>query len=127
MFDSDCNTHITSFKERFHEYCEFDQTVIVYEFGERQTPTVDVESVILANEFGRQYILNKVLYISDAKHSMLSMMKLLRFEADLKFRDTSCTLTLKEDCMLYESAVDDLLYLNDFEKSEIHSLIIIMR
>jgi transposase InsO family protein len=127
MFDSDCNSHITPFRDRIYDYHEFEEKETIYGFAKRPVSAIGEGSMDLVDEFGRHYTLDKVIYVPEAEHPLLSMMKLLRLGADLKFKGTNCTLTLEGGCLLQGSAVGDMLYLNDFGKSDIRSLAVTTR
>src|SRR5947207_4778181 len=79
------------------------------------------------DEFGRSFVLKPVLYCSEAKHLMLSMMQLQEEGGQLTFQDTNCTLILPGDCTLYGKSINKLLYLTDFAREGKYTAIITTR
>ena len=127
MFDSDCNSHITPFRERIYDYHEFEEKETIYGFAKQPVSAIGEGSMDLVDEFGRHYTLDKVVYVPEAEHPLLSMMKLLRLGGILKFNGTNCTLNLEGGCSLQGSAIGDMLYLTDFGRAAMHSLAITTR
>ena len=79
------------------------------------------------DEFDRSFVLKLILYCSETKHFILSMMQLQEEGGQLTFQDTNCTLILPDDCILYGKSINKLLYLTNFAKEEKYTAIITTR
>ena len=79
------------------------------------------------DEFDRSFVLKPILYCSEVKHSILSMMQLQEEEGQLTFQGTNCTLILPDDCILYEKSINKLLHLTNFAREGKYTTIITTR
>lgn len=82
---------------------------------------------ILMDEFDHSFVLKSILYYSNAKHSILSMIQLQEEGDQLTFQDTNCTLILPDNCTLYDKSINRLLHLTDFSREGYYIVMITIR
>ena len=68
MFDSDCNSHITPFRDRIYDYHEFEEKETIYGFAKLPVSAIGKGSMDFVDTFGRHYTLDKVVYVPETEH-----------------------------------------------------------
>ena len=114
IIDSGANAYITPFKERLHNYHEFEKgKVRVKGFAGKPEYARGMGSILLTDPSGNKVTLNDVVYVPESPDQILSLMKLRReLQADFAFTALETfDLTYPNGVVFTEKSVNDILYI----------------
>ena len=113
IVDTAANAHITSFKNRLHDYIEYPQKIEVKGFDGKTEIAHGYGSLTLTDVADHKLILNNVVYVPDSPDQILSLMKFRReYNAEFYFTNLEeFVLTASNSVTFNDKSIDDILHI----------------